>query len=127
MENLASIQVMIDLSDADPDLEAEALEELTRNLKQEIEELVEEVNLVRETSIPEGGKPGLANLIPGMLSAVFQVENSKELLNTLGERFYGKTVKLEFSNQDKSYKLEYRSKQQLKDAVEAIEKLSKLR
>ena len=127
MADLANVQVMIDLSDAEPDLEAEALEELTRNLKQEIEELVEDVDLVRESNIPEGGKPGLANFIPGMLSAVFPVDKSKELLNTLGERFYGKTLKLEFSNKGKSYKLEYRSKQQLEDAVEAIERLSKLK
>ena len=38
MADLANVQVMIDLSDAEPDLEVEALEELTRNLKQEIEE-----------------------------------------------------------------------------------------
>ncbi|MDJ0591826.1 MAG: hypothetical protein QNJ72_17835 [Pleurocapsa sp. MO_226.B13] len=95
MTDLANVQVKIDLSDADPDLEAEALEELTRNLKQEIAELVEDVDLVRESKIPAGGKPGLANLIPGMLSAVFRVENSKALLNTLGERFNGKTLKLQ--------------------------------
>ena len=127
MADLANVQVIIDLSDIDSDLEAEALEELTHNLKQEISELVEDVDLVRESNIPEGGKPGLASFIPGMLSAVFSVENSKALLNTLGERFYGKTLKLEFSNKGKSYKLEYRSKQQLDDAVEAIERLSKLR
>ncbi len=126
MADSANVQVKIDLSNADLDLEAEALEELTRNLKQEIEELTEEVNLVRESNAPRGGKPGLANFIPGMLSAVFPVENSKALLNALGERFYGKTVKLEFSNQDKVYKLEYRSKEQLEDAVAAIERLSKL-
>ncbi len=126
MADLANLQVTIDLSDVDPDLEAEELEELTRNLKQEISELVEDVELVRESYIPEGGKPGLANFIPGMLSAVVPVDKSKELLNSLGERFYGKTLKLEFSNQDKSYKLEYRSKQQLEDAVAAIERLSRL-
>ncbi len=38
MTDLANVQVKIDLSDADPDLEAKALEELTRNLKQEIKE-----------------------------------------------------------------------------------------
>ena len=126
MANFSNVQVKIDLSDADPDLEAEALEELTRNLKQEIAELVEDVDLVRESDIPTGGKPGLANFIPGMLSAVFRVENSKALLNALGERFYGKTLKLEFSNNGKCYKLDYRSKQQLEDAVAAIERLSKL-
>ncbi|MGK7949057.1 MAG: hypothetical protein AB4368_09700 [Xenococcaceae cyanobacterium] len=127
MEDLANVWVKIDFSDADPDLEAEALEELTRNLKQEIEELVEDVELIRESKLPAGGKPGLPNFIPGRLLAVFRVENSKALLNTLGERFYGKTLKLEFSNKGKCYKLEYRSKQQLEDAVEAIERLSKLK
>lgn len=64
--DLTNIQVTINLSDADPDLDAEALEELTRNLKQEIEELVEDVDLVRESDIPERGKPRLANFIPGI-------------------------------------------------------------
>lgn len=127
MGDLAKVQVKIDFSDADPDLEAEDLEELTRNLQREVAELVEDVELIRESDIPPGAKPGLANFIPGMLSAVFSVDKSKALLNTLGDRFYGKTLKLEFSNQEKCYKLEYRSKQQLDDAVAAIERLSKLR
>ena len=126
MTDLANVQVKIYLSDTEPDLDPEELEELTRNLKQEIAELVEEVDLVRESEIPAGGKSGLANFVPGVLSAVFRVDKSKALLNTLGERFYGKTLTLEFSNQGKCYKLEYRSKQQLDDAVDAIERLSKL-
>ena len=44
MADLANVQVMIDLSDAEPDLEVEALEELTRNLKQEIEEQILKLN-----------------------------------------------------------------------------------
>lgn len=126
MADSANVQVKIDLNDIEPDLDPEALEELTRNLKQEIAELVEDIDLVRESELPAGSKPGLTNFIPGMLSAVFRVENSKALLNTLGERFYGKTLTLEFSNQGKCYKLEYRSKQQLEDAVAAIERLSKI-
>ena len=61
MADLANVRVQIDLSDAEPDLEAEALEELTRNLKQEIEELVEDVDFVRESELPAGGKPELSD------------------------------------------------------------------
>ncbi|MEL6440091.1 MAG: hypothetical protein AAFQ80_12650 [Cyanobacteria bacterium J06621_8] len=127
MADLANVQIKIDLNNAEPDLDPEELEELTRNLQQEIAELVEEGNLVRESDIPPGSKPGLANFIPGVLSAVLPVDNTKALLNTLGERFYGKPLTLEFSKKGKSYKLEYRSKQQLEDAVAAIERLSKIK
>ena len=46
---LDNVQILIDLTDADLDLEPEKLAELTANLAQEIKELVEDTEQVRES------------------------------------------------------------------------------
>jgi hypothetical protein len=124
---VSNVQVLIDLTDADLDLDAEELEELTINLAQEISELVEDSEPVRESEIPKGSKPALAGFIPGMLKAVVNPKKAKELLDSLGNRFYGKTVKLEYEDNGTKYKLEYGNKEQLDDALNAIERLSKIK
>ncbi|NDJ21378.1 hypothetical protein GS682_06945 [Nostoc sp. B(2019)] len=124
---VSNVQVLIDLTDADLDLDAEELEELTINLAQEISELVEDSEPVRESEIPKGSKPALAGFIPGMLKTVVNPKKAKELLDSLGNRFYGKTVKLEYEDNGTKYKLEYGNKEQLDDALNAIERLSKIK
>jgi class 3 adenylate cyclase len=126
MANAKNIGVTIDLSDANRDLEPETLEALTQTVRAEIGELVEEARLVRESEIPEGGKPGLAGFVLGVLKAEVSLGNTKALLDFLGDRFYGKSLMLEFAANGRNYKLEYRSKQQLEEAVQAIEKLAQL-
>jgi hypothetical protein len=121
-----NLEIWIDLTDAEPDLEPEALEELTSNLAEEISDLVEEARLVRESEVPESSKPGLGGFILGLLKTEIPFENAKTLLNFLGDRFYGRTLNLEFKANGREYKLEYHNKQQLEDAIQAIERLSKL-
>ncbi|WP_341525521.1 hypothetical protein WKK05_23430 [Nostoc sp. UHCC 0302] len=123
----SNVQVLIDLTDADLDLEPEELEELTTNLAQEISEIVEDAEPVRESEIPEGSKSALAGFIPGMLKTVVNPKKAKELLDSLGKRFYGKTVKVEYEDNGTKYKLEYGNKEQLEDALSAIERLSKIK
>ncbi|AFY47666.1 hypothetical protein Nos7524_1800 [Nostoc sp. PCC 7524] len=124
MDNL---QVLIDLTDADLDLEPDELERLTANLAQEISEIVEDVEKVRESEIPDRAKPGLATFIPGMLNTVVNPQKAKELLDSVGNRFYGKTLKLEYEDNGAKYAIEYNNQEQLENALSAIERLSKLK
>lgn len=126
MADTANLQVLIDLNNAVPDMEPEALEDLTSNLTEEIRQLTDNVGLVRESEVPEHGKPGLAGFALGVLKAEVSVKNVKELLSFLGDRFSGKTLKIEFKANEREYKLEYHSKEQLEDAILAIKQLSKL-
>ena len=127
MASNSNIQVLIDLSEAGQDLEPEALEELTSQVVEEIRgELVEDAELVRESEIPELGKPGLGGFILGVLKTEVSLKNATGLLNYLGERFYGKPVKITFERNGNKYSIEYGSKAQLEEAMEAIKRLSKM-
>lgn len=127
MASHSNIQVLIDLTEAAQDLEPEALEELTSQVVEEIRgELVDEAELVRESEIPELGKPGLGGFIVGVLKTEISLKNARALLNYLGERFSGKPVKISLQRNGNKYSIEYGSKAQLEEAIEAIERLVKL-
>ena len=121
-----NVRVRIDLTEAEPDLDPEELEQLTRNLVADLEDLTDNPTMVRDSVVPEGSKSGLADFVRGVLQTDVTIANLKSLLNYLGERFYGKALLLEFSANGKSYKLEYCTKQQLEDAVLAVERLSQI-
>lgn len=122
-----TLQVLIDVTDADFDLETDELERLTANLAQEINEIVEDVERVRESEIPDGSKSALAGFIPGMLNTVVNPKKAKELLDSVGNRFYGKTLKLEYEDNGAKYAIEYNNQEQLENALSAIERLSKIK
>lgn len=121
-----TVTVTIDLTSIETGLEAEELEILTCNLASELDELVEEVHLVRQSDVPAGSKPGLAAFLIGVLQTEVSVNNLKNLMNCLGERFYGRPLKLEVCANGKSFKLEYCNQQQLQDAILAVEQLIQL-
>jgi hypothetical protein len=124
---VSNLEVLIDLTDVDIDLESAELEELTDSLKQEIKDITEDVEPVREAELPDGGKPGLAGFVPGILKTVLNPQKIKELLDTLGNRFYGKTVKLEYEDNGTKYAIEYGNAKQLDEAISGIERLAKIK
>ena len=121
-----NFQLTVDLNSADFDLEPEDLEALTNGLVEEIRELVEDAQLVRESDVPKDSKPALGGFVLGMLKAEVSFKNAKALLDFLGNRFSSKTLTLEFEANGRKHKLEYGNKEQLEDALQAIERLSKL-
>jgi hypothetical protein len=123
----SNVDVTIDLTEAGLDLNPEDLEELTQNLADEMKELTEDIRMVRESEIPEGGKPALAGWIAGVLQAEISGKNIKAALDFLGNRFYGKTFKLEYEGNGNKCSIEYNNQEQLDAAISAIEKLSKLK
>ncbi|HEY9676051.1 MAG TPA: hypothetical protein V6D11_31700 [Waterburya sp.] len=127
MASNSNIQLLIDLTKAGQDLEPEALEELTSQVVEEIRgELVDDAELVRESEIPELGKPALGGFILGVLKTEVSLKNAQALLSYLGERFYGKPVKIVFERNGNKYSIEYGSKAQLEEAIQAIERLAKI-
>lgn len=118
---------MIDLTEAGLELEPEELEALTQSVADEMNELTEDIRMVRESEIPEGGKPALAGFIPGILTAEVSWANTKAALDFLGNRFYGKTLKIEYEDNGAKYSLEYNNQRQLEMALNAIERLSKVK
>lgn len=121
MTTVQNVQVKIDLTAIEPALEPEQLELLTLSLAEGLKELTEETSLVRASEIPEGSKPGLAGFIWGILQTEVTFNNLQAFLNYLGQRFKGKTLKLEFSANGKSCKIVYSG--HLEDAVQAIKQL----
>lgn len=117
------LDVFIDLSEAGLDLDSEELEAYSRQLAVDLKEgLAEDATLARAVDIPEGSKAGDAGIDLGILKAEVNLKNIKALLDWLGERIYGKTLRIEYGD----VKLEYRTPQQLEQQLQAVEKISHL-
>jgi hypothetical protein len=126
MTDTSDLQIIIDISEVDPDLEPEELESLTNSLKNEISELVEEAELVRESEIPEGGKPALAGFVIGILKTEVSIKNIQALMGVLQDRFGAKPIKLtgEKDGNKLSFSLEVGRAEDLDKVVAAFKKLA---
>jgi len=126
MTDTSDLQIIIDISQIDPDLEPEELESLTNSLKNEISELVEDAELVRESEIPEGGKPALAGFVLGILKTQVSVKNIQALMGVLQDRFGSKPIKLtgEKDGSKLSFSLEVGRAEDLDKVVAAFQKLA---
>jgi hypothetical protein len=127
---MEDIQVLLDFSELDSQLSPERLEDITSSVADEIRgELVNKVELVRESQIPELSKPALAGFILGLLNAEVNAASIKTLVNYLGERFYGKTLKLEWEDKEAGTRIvmEYQNDKQLEQQLQAVERLSKFK
>jgi len=119
-----TLEVLIDLSQADLDLEPEDLETYTRRLVEELKDgLAEEASLMRLDETPEGSKSGEAGFDLGILKAEVNLKNMKALLDWLGDRLYGRNLTLEYGE----VRLEYRNTQQLEQQLQALERIDKLK
>ena len=127
MVGASDLQIIIDISQVDPDLEPEELESLTNSLKNEISELVDDAELVRASEIPEGGKSALAGFVLGILKTGVNVENIQALMEVLQDRFGSKPIKLtgEKDGEKLSFSLEVGRAEDLDKAVAALQKLAR--
>ena len=88
-----TVRILFDFSQTEPDLEPEELENTTRQLGKEIEDLVDSVSLVRESELPKGGKSALGGFLLGMLKTEVSKEGFKKLGSQLGERLGNRIFK----------------------------------
>lgn len=117
------MNLFIDLNEAGLNLDKEELEAYTRRMVGDLKEgLAEDAVLVRAAEVPEGSKPAIAGFDIGILKAEVNLKNLKLLLDWLGERIYGRTLRIEYGD----VKLEYRTPEQLEQQLGALEKISHL-
>ena len=126
MVSIGNIKVRIDLTEMRPDFEPEELEKLTKRLAEDLEEIAENVSLVRDAEIPARSKTGLAGVIWGVLKTEVTLENVRKLLGYLGIFSQNEPLELEFTANGNTYRLQYRNNQQLESAVQAVERLTQL-
>lgn len=115
----SNIKLIIALKD--PDLEPEELEEQTRNLVREMEDVgVEYADLVAVEEIPEGSK-AFGGFLLGLLQAEVSVANIKRVLGFIGNRLGGQPIELEVEANGKKLKVKASSQEELQAAIEAAQ------
>jgi hypothetical protein len=123
------LRIVIDLTKADRGSSPDELEEAALFLADEMSEgnIVESAHLVRQTDLPEGAKTGALAFVSGVLTAEISRENLKKTMDFLGNRFYGKTLTLEYKADGLECSLEYRNEKEMAQALSAIAQLESLR
>lgn len=123
------IRVTIDFAEADKSSNPEIIEEEALSLADEMSEgnIVESAQLARQTVLPEGAKTGALAFISGVLTAEISRENLIKALGFLGNRFYGKTLTLQYKANGLECSLEYRNEEEIEQALAAITRLESLR
>ena len=117
------LNVRIDLKEAGLDLDPEHLEAYLRQIANEMQDgLAEDAILARVPELPDGAKAGDAGFDLGILKAEVNLANLKALLDWLGDRIYGRMLKLKYGEVE----LEYRTDQQLEQQIQALERISQL-
>lgn len=115
----SNIKLIIALKD--PDLEPEELEERTRNLVREMEDVgVEHAALVAVEEIPEGAK-AFGGFLLGLLQAEVSVANIKRVLGFVSNRLGSQPIELEVEANGKKLKVKASSQQELQAAIEAAQ------
>jgi len=117
----SDLDVTIDLTSSEPDLDPEELDQRTINLLQQLETLdeVEEVSLVRDLAPPPGSKPLDAAFLVGLLKTEVSISNIKALMGFLWERFSGTPLELEVEGNGKKLKVKADNQKELSAAIEA--------
>ncbi len=117
----AESNVKLTIALSDPDLDAEELDKVTRNLLQEMNELdeVEQASLVTE-AVPESSK-ALAGILLGILQAEVSVDNIMKVLGFIGDRKKGKTIEMELEADGRKLKLKASNQQDLVAAIQAAQ------
>lgn len=124
------LKLLIDLDQADLDLNRAELEDFLLTLADEMQRgrLVQEAVLLREEDLPEGAKSGVSAFIMGVLLTEVSLENFKKVVNWLGNRFYGKTLTYSYEDADgTTVAFEYRNDKEFERALQGTERLSRMR
>lgn len=98
---MADSNIKLTIALNEPNLDAEEIEQQTRNLLREVKDLdeVEQASLVGVAETPEGSK-AFGGFLLGVLQAEVSVANLKKLLGFLGDRLGSKPIKLALKTPD---------------------------
>lgn len=123
------LTVLIDLTDAGLALTPDELEARSLTLADEMRSgrLVESAQLARQENLPQGARAGLLAFVGSAVTAEISRENLKKTMDFLGNRFYGKTLTLDYKANGLECSLEYRNSQEMEQALAAVERLESIR
>lgn len=115
-----SIEVTLTLSD--PQLNDDQLHEATDNLRLEIAEVegVIQADLVPIEQAPPNSK-GVGGFLVNVLTAEVSLANLRTVVNFLGDRLYGKTIKFKAEGNGKTLEFEIRRPEDLQAILPQID------
>lgn len=118
--NASNVKLTIAVNDSS--LDAEELDELTRNLLREMKDLdeLEKVDLVAVEEMPEGSK-AFGGFLMGVLQAEVNAANIKRALEFISDRLGGKQIELEVEAKGKKIKVKASSREELLAAMQAAQ------
>lgn len=120
MFTTSDIQITLDLRCSD--LDDEALEKLTQNLRSEMLDLdeVKDVKRILDPNPPEGNK-ALGAVLTGLLAAEVNAKSIKTLFGFLSDRLGNKPISMEVEANGRKLKIQASSQQELLAAVQAAQ------
>lgn len=125
MTDESTIKLTISL--ADPELDEEELDELTRHVLRDIKDLVEDASMAEdEETLESVHRGGLATTLLGVLNAEVSIANLKKFLGFLGDRLGNKPIKISGKKPDGTeFSLEASSREELQQAAQELIDLMK--
>lgn len=124
---MADSNVKLTIALNEPNLDAEEIEQQTRNLLREVKDLdeVEQASLVGVAETPSGSK-AFGGFLLGVLQAEVSVANLKKLLGFLGDRLGNKPIKLALKTPDgREINLEASSREEFEFAMQQAQEFLK--
>jgi hypothetical protein len=121
------VNVCVILEVIDPSLDAEDLQQATRNLLRQVKAVdgVEEANLVTVTEVPDNAM-ALGGFVVGLLTAEVSAANLKKLGGFVKDRLVGKTLKMSVEAYGKKIAIEGSSQAEFEFALQkADEQIAK--
>lgn len=114
------IKITISLEDAQ--LNDEQLQEATENLRDDVKEVegVQKTELVPIETAPPDSK-SVGGFLVGILTAEINAKNIKTLVRFLGDRLFGKTIKVKAEGNGKKLELEIRRPEDLEAIMPKID------
>ncbi|MEH2279976.1 MAG: hypothetical protein V7K90_01330 [Nostoc sp.] len=120
MVNKSNVRLTFNFNDLnlEPTEQDEQVQWFIAELK-EMDE-IENVARVHDPNPPEGNK-ALGAFLVGMLTAEFNIDNTKKLFRFLGDRLGGKSIQLEVEANGKKLKVSAHSREELELAIKAAQ------
>lgn len=119
------LTVVVDVAEAGLGVDPEEVEMRSLTLADELREgkLADSAKLVREEGIREGAKSGMLSFVGGLVTAEISRERLKQLVDFLGNRFYGKTLTVSYKSEEFEFSVDYRNQADMDRALAAIERV----